>query len=303
MPSTRSCTHNFDFNHVIFDSAHVASLATAFAGIPDLNSTGRTADDNGLKPDGRKKVKGKLEKPPVLQHNSTQPLYIGVDLSHKYYQVAVADDTAFYNICLTPDAFTEFIRNNAGRNYCLAMEACGSSNYWSSFAGQNGLRTHVFPADVCRRFATGFKDDATDALGVLHALTMYRTYPDSIDFRECIQRDQNSANMRFALKYYWSLKNQCEALIRKAMAFLRERDPLKPEYSLSVSVSTVVAELEKVLFELAHKEQNSLSDTLITTCMTAVPRVHQTKQNLPADNGLSGCWSGTGCSHKHNNKR
>ena len=110
MPSTRSCTHNFDFNHVIFDSAHVASLATAFAGIPDLNSTGRTADDNGLKPDGRKKVKGKLEKPPVLQHNSTQPLYIGVDLSHKYYQVAVADDTAFYNICLTPDAFTEFIR-------------------------------------------------------------------------------------------------------------------------------------------------------------------------------------------------
>ena len=108
------------------------------------------------------------------------------------------------------------------------MEACGSSNYWSSFAGQNGFRTHVFPADVCRRFATGFKDDATDALGVLHALTMYRTYPDSIDFRECIQRDQNSANMRFALKYYWSLKNQCEALIRKAMAFLRERDPLKP---------------------------------------------------------------------------
>ena len=238
MPSTRSCTHNFDFNHVIFDSAHVASLATAFAGIPDLNSTGRTADDNGLKPDGRKKIKGKLEKPPVLQHNSTQPLYIGVDLSHKYYQVAVADDTAFYNICLTPDAFTEFIRNNAGRNYCLAMEACGSSNYWSSFAGQNGLRTHVFPADVCRRFATGFKDDATDALGVLHALTMYRTYPDSIDFRECIQRDQNSANMR--------------------------------EYSLSVSVSTVVAELEKVLFELAHKEQNSLSDTLITTCMTDI---------------------------------
>ena len=188
MPSTISCTHNFDFNHVIFDSAHVASLATAFAGIPDLNSTGRTADDNGLKPDGRKKVKGKLEKPPVLQHNSTQPLYIGVDLSHKYYQVAVADDTAFYNICLTPDAFTEFIRNNAGRNYCLAMEACGSSNYWSSFAGQNGFRTHVFPADVCRGFATGFKDDATDALGVLHALTMYRTYPDSIDFRECIQR-------------------------------------------------------------------------------------------------------------------
>ena len=52
MPSTRSCTHNFDFNHVIFDSAHVASLATAFAGIPGLNSTGRTADDNGLKPDG-----------------------------------------------------------------------------------------------------------------------------------------------------------------------------------------------------------------------------------------------------------
>lgn len=48
MPSTISCTHNFDFNHVIFDSAHVASLATAFAGIPDLNSTGRTADDNGL---------------------------------------------------------------------------------------------------------------------------------------------------------------------------------------------------------------------------------------------------------------
>lgn len=138
MPSTISCTHNFDFNHVIFDSAHVASLATAFAGIPDLNSTGRTADDNGLKPDGRKKIKGKLEKPPVLQHNSTQPLYIGVDLSHKYYQVAVADDTAFYNICLTPDAFTEFIRNNAGRNYCIAMEACGSSNYWSSFAGQNG---------------------------------------------------------------------------------------------------------------------------------------------------------------------
>ena len=224
MPSTRSCTHNFDFNHVIFDSAHVASLATAFAGIPDLNSTGRTADDNGVKPDCRKKVKGKLQKPPVLQHNSTQPLYIGVDLSHKYYQVAVADDTAFYNICLTPDAFTEFIRNNAGRNYCLAMEACGSSNYWSSFAGQNGLRTHVFPADVCRRFATGFKDDATDALGVLHALTMYRTYPDSIDFRECIQRDQN----------------------------------------------TVVAELEKVLFELAHKEQNSLSDTLITTCMTDI---------------------------------
>ena len=270
MPSTISCTHNFDFNHVIFDSAHVASLATAFAGIPDLNSTGRTADDNGVKPDGRKKIKGKLEKPPVLQHNSTQPLYIGVDLSHKYYQVAVADDTAFYNICLTPDAFTEFIRNNAGRNYCIAMEACGSSNYWSSFAGQNEFIAHVFPADVCRGFATGFKDDATDALGVLHALTMYRTYPDSIDFRECIQRDQNSANMRFALKYYWSLKNQCEALIRKAMAFLRERDPLKPEYSLSVSVSTVVAELEKVLFELAHKEQNSLSDTLITTCMTDI---------------------------------
>ena len=35
MPSTISCTHNFDFNHVIFDSAHVASLATAFAGIPE----------------------------------------------------------------------------------------------------------------------------------------------------------------------------------------------------------------------------------------------------------------------------
>ena len=287
MPSTISCTHNFDFNHVIFDSAHVASLATAFAGIPDLNSTGRTADDNGLKPDGRKKVKGKLEKPPVLQHNSTQPLYIGVDLSHKYYQVAVADDTAFYNICLTPDAFTEFIRNNAGRNYCIAMEACGSSNYWSSFAGQNGFRTHVFPADVCRRFATGFKDDATDALGVLHALTMYRTYPDSIDFRECIQRDQNSANMRFALKYYWSLKNQCEALIRKAMAFLRERDPLKPNY--------------------LHDGHNQLSSELHEDHpdfrLCSVPRVHQTKQNLPADNGLSGCWSGTGCSHKHNNKR
>ena len=44
-------------------------------------------------------------------------------------------------------------------------------------------------------------------------------------------------------------------LIKKSACLLL---PLNIEYSLSVSVSTVVAELEKVLFELAHKEQNSL---------------------------------------------
>ena len=93
---------------------------------------------------------------------------------------------------------------------------------------------------------------------------MYRTYSGNVDFNECIQRDQDSVNFRFALKYYWDTKNECEALIRKAMAFLRESDPLNPEYSLSVSVYTAVAELENVLFELAKKEQKSLSETCIS---------------------------------------
>lgn len=270
MISNTFSTYNVDFNSDIFDSSHIASLATAFAGIPGLNSAGQTADDKELKADSRKKIKGKLKNPPLLQHNGTEPLYIGVDLSHKYYQVAVADDTAFFNICLTREAFKKFIMTNAGHNYCIAMEACGTSNYWSDFASKNGFRAYVFPADVCRRFANGFKDDATDALGVLHALTMYLTYFGNVDFNECIQRDQDSANLRFALKYYWDTKNECEALIRKAMAFLRERDPLNPEYSLSVSVHTAVAELENVLFELAKKEQKSLSETFMSASIMGI---------------------------------
>lgn len=270
-------TYNVDFNSDIFDSSHIASPATAFAGIPGLNSAGQTADYMELKTDSRKTVKGKLQDPPLLQNNGTQPMNIGVDLSHKYYQVAVADDTAFYNICLTREAFTKFIRINAGHNYCIAMEACGTSNYWSDFASKNGFRTYVFPADVCRRFATGFKDDATDALGVLHALTMYRTYSGNVDFNECIQRDQDSVNFRFALKYYWDTKNECEALIRKAMAFLRESDPLNPEYSLSVSVYTAVAELENVLFELAKKEQKSQSETFISASIMGIINSLQNK--------------------------
>ena len=98
----------------------------------------------------------------------SEKYFCGIDLASKVIQVSVTKPgEGSFDKALSKDEFTKFIKANNPDDYIYGMEACGDSNYWAELI--NTLcndKAFIFPANKCRSYNHGCKDDRGDARGV-----------------------------------------------------------------------------------------------------------------------------------------
>ena len=100
-----------------------------------------------------------------LAQDPQERMIVGVDLAKKFIQVCYRepDTSKIINHQLSRKKFWEFLKNPPFPALTVAMEACGSSNYWAQVCVRFGHLPMIIPAETVYGFHAGNKDDANDA--------------------------------------------------------------------------------------------------------------------------------------------
>ncbi len=94
---------------------------------------------------------------------------LGIDLAKNYFQVCGLNQAnkVQFNRKLTRNKLAEFMQQQSP--VLVAMEACGSSNYWARKFEAMGHTVKLVPAQHVKPFVKGNKDDRNDAVAICEA--------------------------------------------------------------------------------------------------------------------------------------
>ena len=155
----------------------------------------------------------------------SEKYFCGMDLASKVIQVSVTrPNVESYDLSLKIKDFDEFIKKHCSDNYIYAMEACGNSNYWADKIAKQGGAVYIFPAQKCRSYNHGCKDDRGDARGVRDLLLTYIASPEAATVHPCVIRDRQSRADMEMVKSYGDIQSDLTTYLRRLIAFLKEQD-------------------------------------------------------------------------------
>jgi len=94
---------------------------------------------------------------------------VGIDLAKNVFQVCALNQAGkvLFNKKLTRKRFPEFIQKL--EKTTLAMEACGSANYWARKFQSMGHDVYLIPAQHVKPFVQGNKNDRNDSQAICEA--------------------------------------------------------------------------------------------------------------------------------------
>ncbi len=197
----------------------------------------------------------------------SEKYFCGIDLASKVIQVSVTrPNEESYDLSLKIKDFDEFIKKHCSDNYIYAMEACGNSNYWADKIAKQGGAVYIFPAQKCRSYNHGCKDDRGDARGVRDLLLTYIASPEAATVHPCVIRDRQSRADMEMVKSYGDIQSDLTTYLRRLIAFLKEQDAtLCYSYSMSPE-STIKAATEYI--KKLNKEEAQNNSFLISDIQT-----------------------------------
>ena len=94
---------------------------------------------------------------------------LGIDLAKNSFQICGLNQAnkVLFNRTFTRNKLAEFMQQHPP--VLVAMEACGSSNYWARKFEQMGHTVKLVPAQHVKPFVKGNKDDQNDAIAICEA--------------------------------------------------------------------------------------------------------------------------------------
>ena len=193
----------------------------------------------------------------------SEKYFCGIDLASKVIQVSVTrPNEESYDLSLKIKDFDEFIKKHCSDNYIYAMEACGNSNYWADKIAKQGGAVYIFPAQKCRSYNHGCKDDRGDARGVRDLLLTYIASPEAATVHPCVIRDRQSRADMEMVKSYGDIQSDLTTYLRRLIAFLKEQDATLC-YSYSMSPEETIRKANEYTVKL-NAEDADVNFSLIT---------------------------------------
>ena len=169
---------------------------------------------------------------------------VGIDLSKHYFQVCALNrnNKVVYNKTLTRKKFEEWIPQLPARSW-VAMEACGSSNFWGRKLQDMGHQVSLIPAQYVKPFVKRQKNDATDALAICEAAQRPELHPVPLKTEHQLDMQMLHRVRQRRIKNKTALANQIRAMLR--------------EYGIAIPVSA--AQLFKLVPLILEQADNGLS--------------------------------------------
>lgn len=141
---------------------------------------------------------------------------IGVDLSKHTFQVCALDrhHKVVINKALSRSRFEERIQQLPPGSW-VAMEACGSSNYWARKLEALGHKVTLIPAQYVKPFVKRQKNDAADALAICEAALRPDIHPVPIKSEAQLDMQMLHRIRQRRVKNKTATINQIRALLRE----------------------------------------------------------------------------------------
>lgn len=180
-----------------------------------------------------------------------------IDLASKVIQVSVTSpNVESYDLSLKIKDFDEFIKKHCSDNYIYAMEACGNSNYWADKIAKQGGAVYIFPAQKCRSYNHGCKDDRGDARGVRDLLLTYIASPEAATVHPCVIRDRQSRVYMEIVNAYGDIQSDLTMYLRRLIAFFKEQDATLC-YSYSMSPEETIRKANEYTAKLQFEDADA----------------------------------------------
>ena len=181
---------------------------------------------------------------------------VGIDLSKHAFQVCALNrnNKEVFNKTLTRKAFEKWIHQLPEHSW-VAMEACGTSNYWGRKLQALGHRVTLIPAQYVKPFVKRHKNDAADALAICEAAQRPGIHPVPVKTQSQLDMQMVHRVRQRGIKNKTALANQIRALLREygisfavSMPQLLKQVPLILE-DADNGLSTFARELVHDLYE------------------------------------------------------
>lgn len=168
---------------------------------------------------------------------------VGIDLSNNVFQVCGLNQAGkvVFNRKITRAKFAAFIQQLAPT--ILAMESCGTANYWARRFESLGHEIRIIPAQHVKPFIRGNKNDANDALAICEAALRPDIHPVPI-------KTQGHQDLQMLHRMRQRHIRNATAVANQARALLREN---------GLIVSKSVDKLLKAIPGLLEDGDNGLS--------------------------------------------
>ena len=182
---------------------------------------------------------------------------IGIDLAKNVFQVCALDHHSgvAFNKRLSRKKFPEFIQQLPPS--LIAMEACGSSNYWARKFIAMGHDIRLVPAQHVKAFVLGNKNDSHDALAICE--TALRPKMHFVPVKTVAHQE-----VQFIHRLRQRYMGNRTAIVNQIRAMLRENGINLPT-SLSAfrrNIPTVLGENETLSPTMLALVQESFSEVL-----------------------------------------
>jgi len=187
---------------------------------------------------------------------------LGIDLAKNIFQVCAMNQAnkVQFNHKLTRNKLAEFISQQ--ETTTIAMEACGSSNYWARVFTDMGHKVKLVPAQHVKPFVKGNKNDRNDAVAICEAYNRPNMYYATIKTKE--QQDLHMLHKMRKLytKHKSSYANQLRAylseygiILNRQVATLYKKVPFILENAEN-DLTDMARELLHIQFnELKHMDE------------------------------------------------
>lgn len=171
---------------------------------------------------------------------------IGVDLSKHTFQVCALNShqKVVFNKALSRSRFDEMIHQLPPASW-VAMEACGSSNYWGRKLQGLGHKVTLIPAQYVKPFVKRQKNDAADALAICEAALRPDIHPVPI-------KTQSQLDMQMMHRIRERRKKNKTAIVNQIRALLRE---------FGIVIPVNVAKVFKHVPDVLEQADNGLSSS------------------------------------------
>ena len=204
---------------------------------------------------------------------------IGIDLANKVFQIAALNQAnkVVFNKKVSRKKFVQTVQQLPPS--IIAMEACGSANYWARKYTEMGHTVYLIPAQHVKAFLKGQnKNDAKDAVAICEAALR-----PNVHFVPIKTIEQQDLQMLHRVRQRFM--SQRTALVNQIRAYLRENGIVVPAqlHNLINALPFILEDAENGLSDSARMLISMLFEE-IKQCKNRVDEIDkQLKQKIAAD--------------------
>lgn len=167
---------------------------------------------------------------------------VGIDLAKHYFQVcALTDEYVIHSNKKVTRARLLDVRRQFPEGTLIAMEACGTSNYWARTFAKIGFKIKLISPQHVKPFVGHQKNDANDARAIceaasrpsIHSVPTKTVELQDIKSIRCI-RQRRVEQLLAAANQLKSLASEYGVVIAKSFKCLKEQVPIAPEYPMAL---------------------------------------------------------------------